>query len=168
MRRAPVVAMLVLTLAALPARGLAAEPSRTDAAELTSAASGLDGTTVRIEGEVVSEALSGGEDHVWLNVLSAGTAVGAWMPVELALEVETFGDWGHTGDIVAVTGTFNEACDLHGGDLDIHATDLAVLERGSERPHPVQYWKLGVGVAGAVVALIGLRRARRIDEGDVR
>ncbi|MDO8847434.1 MAG: hypothetical protein Q7W51_03465 [Coriobacteriia bacterium] len=167
MRIRLVVLLMVVALVALPARGIAVEVvSRTSAAELVSAESGLDGSTVTFEGEVVSEVLAGGRGHVWVNVLSDGVAIGVWAPAELADDLEVFGDWGHNGDRVVVTGTFNQACDVHGGDLDVHATSVELLERGSERHHPAAFWKLGVGAGGIVLGLLGHRRMRRREEDD--
>lgn len=167
MRIRLIVTVLVVALFALPARGIAAEvSSRTSAAALASAASGLDGESVTLEGEVISEVLDGGEGHVWVNVLSEGVAIGVWAPEALAAELEVFGDWGHTGDRVMVTGVFSEACDTHGGDLDVHATSITLLERGTERQHPISFWKLGVGLAGVSLALLGHRRMRRLEEDD--
>jgi len=161
------VSLLVLALVAMPARGLAAQPrAATDGTELASAQSGLDGSLVHLEGEVVSEMLAGGEGHVWINILSGGTAIGVWTPIELTGDLEVFGGWAHTGDIVAVEGVFSEGCDVHGGDMDVHASAITLLERGARREHPVAYWKLGVGMAGAFFALVTARRVRRLREGD--
>jgi len=169
MRRVMLIALLTATLAAVPARGLAIQPAaETDGAELASARSGLDGKVVTFEGEVVSERLSGGRGYVWVNVLSAGTAIGVWMPEEIATGIETFGRFSHTGDTVRVTGVFNEGCDVHGGDLDVHATALEVLQRGGRRDLPVEWWKLAAGLGGLAVAYIGWRRLRRIEEGTDR
>lgn len=167
MRTRLVVLLTIVVLTALPARGFAAEVGfRTSAPELTSASSGLDGSSVTIEGEVVSEVLAGGRGHVWVNVLSDGVAIGVWAPAGMVEDLEVFGEWSHTGDRVVVTGIFNEACDDHGGDLDVHATAIGLLERGGERHHPASYWKLGVGVGGIVLALLGHRRMRRLEEDD--
>lgn len=158
------VIALALTLSAIPARGLAVEPSSLTGGDLVSGDASLDGTTVRLEGEVISEQLAGGEGHVWVNVLFGDAAIGVWMPEEMAADIEVLGDWQHVGDTVAVTGVFHVACDQHGGDLDIHATDVTLLERGSEQRRPVAYWKLGVAAAGALVAYLGYRRIRRAEE----
>jgi len=167
MRAKVIVVVLTMALFAMPARGIAAEVSaQTSAAALTSAASGLDGASVTLEGEVVSEVLDGGEGHVWVNVLSEGVAIGVWAPEGSVADLEVFGDWGHTGDRVRVTGVFSEACDTHGGDLDVHATSITLLERGVPRQHPVSFWKLGVGLAGVSLALLGHRRMRRLEEDE--
>lgn len=132
--------------------------------ELVTAGSGLDGVEVTFEGEVVSEALAGGQGHVWLNVLSDGVAIGVWMPEEMAEVVGVFGTWSHDGDIVRVTGVLNEACDAHGGDLDIHAATVDVVAPGAPREHPVQYWKLVAGLAALAAAYAIVRQAWRREE----
>lgn len=130
------------------------------AADLVSMESGMDGQTVRIEGEVISEALAGGNGHVWVNVLSEGVAVGVWMSREDAEAIDDFGTYRHSGDVIEVTGVFHEACDQHGGDLDIHVEKLNVIRQGEPIERPVSYWKIGLGVAGLVGARIILRRRR--------
>jgi hypothetical protein len=156
---------LVVALTALPARGLALQPVRqTDGAELASMQSGLDGQAVTFTGEVVSEQLAGGDGHVWVNVLSSGVAIGVWMPRDLGEDLEVFGSYSHTGDMVRVTGVLHEGCDQHGGDLDVHAESLELLERGTPRDHVTEWWKIGVGLAGFAVGYLGWRRMRRAEE----
>lgn len=174
MRRYGAIAVFALALALSPASAFAAGtsaagavPVETDGPEIISMTSGLDGATIAFEGEVVSEALAGGDGHVWVNVLSDGTAIGIWMPVEMTDDLEVFGDWGNTGDVVRVVGILNEGCDQHGGDLDVHAASLELVKRGSERENPYDLWKLGVGLAGLVLAGVGYRRMRRSEEGDL-
>jgi len=166
MSRSLATVLLVLAVIVSPALAMAAEPVYdTTGPEIASSGSGLDGAIVRFEGEVVSEPLFGGQGHVWVNVLSEGTAIGVWMPDEMTAEIEVFGRYSHTGDIVRVTGRLSEACDEHGGDLDVHAESLELIERGERREHAVEWWKLGVGLVGLVVAYAGWRRMRRKDEG---
>lgn len=164
MKRISCAAVAIMLFTTAPAYALSGPAVCVSAAELTSMESGLDGERVCLEGEVISEALRGGDGHVWLNVRSGGVAVGVWMPREMAERVERFGGWGQSGDTVRVTGTFHEACDIHGGDLGVHAEDLTVIKPGSERRHPVQHWKLAPGVAGLTLAGVLLVRARR-EEG---
>lgn len=133
--------------------------------ELVSSGGTLDGAMVRFTGEVISEPLAGGEDHVWVNVLSDGTAIGVWMPRGLASDIEVFGRYSHTGDVVRVTGVLNETCEAHGGDLDVHAQEIEIIKRGERREHPVGWWKLGAGLAGLLAAYAGWRRMRRLEEG---
>jgi hypothetical protein len=148
----------------LPGRLLASDAFQTSGPELTSMKSGLDGAAVRFSGEVVSEALAGGDGHVWVNVLSEGVAVGVWLPRAGAVDLEAFGTWHRTGEIVEVVGTFNEACDEHGGDLDVHADGLVVTAGSQTRQHPISYWKIIGGVSGLVVGYAVLRRMWRREE----
>jgi hypothetical protein len=167
MRRLAAVMIAVVALVFMPATGFALQPvTDTSGAEMASMRSGLDAQRVRFEGEVISEALAGGVGHVWVNVLSNDVAIGVWMPVEFADELEVFGRFSHTGDRVRITGTFNEGCDTHGGDLDVHATSLELLERGEPREHPAAPWKLFVGLGGLGVAYVGWRRMKRIADRD--
>lgn len=165
MRALTSTALAFVLLCALPAHAFASSaPTLLTGAELVAAGSAFDGAEVTFEGEVVSEALAGGRGHVWLNVLSGGVAIGAWMPEAMAEPVGSFGRWSHDGDIVRVTGVLNEACDTHGGDFDIHATEVTVLRAGTPRTHPIQYWKLLGGIAGLLAAYLVARRARQREE----
>lgn len=159
------LALVFALVCALPSRALAsAAPTGLTGGDLVTAESGLDGIEVTFEGEVVSEALAGGNGHAWLNVLSGGVAIGAWMPDAMAESIEAFGTYSRDGDYVRVTGVLNEACDMHGGDLDVHATEVVVLGPGAPRQHPVQYWKLLAGIAGLAGSYAIVRRAWRREE----
>lgn len=168
-RRMSAATACALFLALLAAAGtaFAQEPTPTTGPELASATSGLEGALVSIEGEVISELLDGGEGHKWVNILSDGTGIGIWAPTSELADIEVLGDWNETGDIVRVVGTFHQGCDQHGGDLDIHATSVMLLERGVEHERPIYWWKLAVGLVAAVVAGALFRRMRRQGEGDL-
>jgi hypothetical protein len=64
---------------------------------------------------------------------NSGQAI--WLPSDLAYRIRFFGGYKHQGDLVKITGVFNAACADHGGDMDIHATDLSVVALG----HPVAH-----------------------------
>lgn len=167
MKRRAIICVLVVALVALPSRALAeGRIPTTTVAELISAESGMEGRSVTFRAEVVSEVLAGGDGHAWINVLSDGAAIGVWVPRDLTSELEVFGDWRNTGDIVEVTGVFSEGCDIHGGDMDVHATEILLVTRGYERQHSISIWKLVVGLGGIALALFGYRRMRRLEEGD--
>ncbi|TDB36898.1 MAG: hypothetical protein D9V44_10335 [Actinobacteria bacterium] len=121
----------------------------------------LDGMKVTLHGEAIGELLLTSDDGAWLSVLSDGTALGVHLPRDIAEPVTRFGDYETTGDEVRVTGEFRQACDEHGGDMDIHATSLEVVATGTSRQHPVMMWKAGLAVVAFGVAGAGTRYSRR-------
>jgi hypothetical protein len=137
--------------------------------EIVSEAHELDGRTVTFEGEAIGEALRADRRTVWVNVLDEGTAIGVWMPKEMAARIARFGSYRQTGDTVRVTGTLNLACDQHGGDLDVHAASLEVVAAGkprSERVRPLEalVGAAGFAIAGAAVLVARARERRRFEE----
>ena len=104
-----------------------------------------DGVEVDFTGEVIGEAMVRG-DMAWLHInddayyvrnveegaelggYNAGMAV--WLPADNAAAIMHFGDYKHEGDVVTIVGTFNAACAEHGGDMDIHARELTVVQAG--------------------------------------
>lgn len=165
MRARAFIAVLaaLLLAAAWPALACAQQPSPNDptSADLVEHPKQFDGKTVAFTGEVVGDRMARG-DHAWIHInddpyylknVEEGAELGGynsghavWLPTELAELVGTFGDYGHEGDVVKVTGTFNAACALHGGDMDIHATVLEVKTPGHPVTDPVQPWKVALAV----------------------
>lgn len=121
----------------------------------------LDGSTIKTQGEAIGERLRAQGGGFWINILYEGSAIGIWVPVELAEAVNIFGDYHQNGDVVRVTGVVNVACDTHGGEFDVHASSIAVVEPGGPRDNPVQVWKGVIGLAGLVVAFLVWRTHRQ-------
>jgi hypothetical protein len=121
----------------------------------------LDGSTIETQGEAIGERLRAHGGGYWINILHEGSAIGIWVPVGLADVVSIFGDYHQNGDIVRVTGVVNVACDTHGGEFDVHASSIAVVEPGGPRDNPVQLWKGVIGLAGLVVASLAWRAHRQ-------
>lgn len=97
--------------------------------DLIEDASVLDGAEVTIEGEVIGEALERG-DYAWINVSDGTNAIGVWVMRSQITQIEYYGDYKHKGDTVRVIGVFRKACTEHGGDVDIHCTQIAIVENG--------------------------------------
>jgi hypothetical protein len=137
--------------------------------EAVARAAELDGRAMTFEGEAIGEALRADSGTVWVNVLGDGTAIGVWMPREMASQITRYGVYRQTGDTVRVTGILNRACDKHGGDLDVHATSLTVIETGKPRTEQVRSLEAligaaGLAVAGVAVLLARAREQRRYEE----
>lgn len=82
------------------------------------------------------------------------------MTREQAKEISFCGGYKGRGDTVRVTGVFHRACPEHGGDTDIHATTLLLVEKGFSFSHHFDYAKLTVvlGLLAICLAMWFLRR----------
>jgi len=140
-----------------------------------------DGQEVTITGEVVGDLMRRG-DFGWITVNDdpysiksieeggshkgvSNVGIGIWAPLSELDDIQILGSYKNKGDIVRVTGTFNRVCHEHGGDTDIHASSVMVLQQGYAISHPFDYRLLVVVLilAGIVVTLwnIRIRRVRR-------
>ena len=107
-------------------------------AELIERARELDGREVEFVGEAIGESMRRGE-HVWLNLLESGGAIGIWASRADLPVIRYFGSAAARGDTLRVRGIFHRSCPEHGGDLDIHALGMEVVARGElkrEALHP--------------------------------
>ncbi len=164
---------VVLMMSTQPAR--AAE--RVSVKDLTESAENYDGQTLTIEGEVIGDILQQG-DYAWITVnddpyitreaqeerLRAGfnIGIGVWLPTSEARKVKVLGGYKNVGDRVSVTGVFHRADSEHGGDTDIVAQSLAVLQEGQpvSRPLTLIRWIILAGLAMLALLLWRIRRAR--------
>lgn len=167
-----IVGLLIGFALAAPGSAFAAEapqPSPNDptSGELVVDSKEWDGKTITFTGEVITEAQERG-DYAWIHInddayylenVEEGAPLGGynsghavWLPTELTEEITYYGDHGHEGDVVTVTGVFNAACGQHGGDMDIHADSLEVAITGREAEDPVRTWKVFLALGLTVAA----------------
>lgn len=97
--------------------------------QMVEMAKDYDGRELEYEGEVVGDIMYRG-GYAWLSINDGYSSIGVWCPTELAKGIISLGGPSFRGDIVRVRGIFHRACNLHGGDLDIHAVELVVLSKG--------------------------------------
>jgi len=137
-----------------------------------------NGKTVTFHGEAIGEVMVRG-GYAWIHLnddaymvknVEEGAKLGGynsgmavWIPAPLTKGIDTYGDYQHEGSIVEIQGVFNGACREHGGDMDIHATSLKVLQAGHVVVDPVRPWKavLAVALAAAAGLLFWLERKYR-------
>lgn len=164
---------LVFSLAIVPV----AYGKMVSSSELVEHPKKYNGRKVAFRGEVIGEVMVRG-DYAWLNVnddlyshsdgkklqgYNSGQSI--WSKASEVRDITHTGSYTASGDIVQVEGTFNRACPLHGGDMDIHAIDVSVVEKGHLRSHPLSWPKL-VGalllfaLSLALTAVIRLQRMR--------
>lgn len=139
------LALIVMVVLAAPAYGAPLSSN-----ELINRAGKYSGKPVEYRGEAIGDVMRRGT-HGWVNLHDGGNAIGIWAPVALLERIRNTGDYNHKGDIVFATGTFNQACSEHGGDIDIHATGLTVVDSGGDVVHPIDKTK---GVGAAALALV--------------
>ena len=113
----------------------------------------LDGKTVTIKGEAIKEPMRRG-DYTWLNIGDGSNAMGIWVKSSEAEKITVYGDYKHMGDVVKVTGILYRACSEHGGDMDIHAEELKIVEHGQEIAHPVKELKVRASLILMIITII--------------
>jgi hypothetical protein len=126
-----------------------------DGADLIEQGKSLDGQEVVFEGEVIGDIMRRG-DHAWINVLNHGTAIGVWVTEEQCHVIGLTGRYGTTGDQVRITGLFRRSCAEHGGDLDIHAASLEVLQTGTRISMPLDKRRLAAAIVLLIMAVLSL------------
>jgi hypothetical protein len=100
--------------------------------ELINNAKLYDGKTVVYSGEAIGDIMLRG-DYAWANLNDGQNAIGIWLPKNLITDITYSGSYKSKGDWLEVTGTFQRACVLHGGDLDIHAQAIRKISSGRMR-----------------------------------
>jgi hypothetical protein len=95
------------------------------------------------------------------NGYNSGQAI--WLSSDLARRIRFFGDYKNQGDLVKITGIFNAACAEHGGDMDIHATDLTVVAHGHSVTHEIKLFRavLAASLLLSSGFLLWIRRRHR-------
>ncbi len=113
-----------------------------------------DGEVVTVQGEAIGESLRAIGGGYWVNLLGDDVGLGVWMTEEMVEEIEHFGGYQHTGDIVRVTGPVHVACARHGGEFDVHAETVEIISRGRPLEHGIVPVRGAIGVVGLAVAFI--------------
>jgi hypothetical protein len=111
----------------------------------------LDGKTVSFTAEAIGDVMRRGDD-AWVNFLDSTGPVGVFMSKDLAAEIASTGGYSRKGDLVEIVGVFNRACNMHGGDSDVHAQSLTVVARGYPVSSPVSEGRIMVAVGLALLA----------------
>lgn len=109
--------------------------------------------TVVVTGEVIGEQMKRGE-YSWININDGTNAMGIWIKNDLAEKIKIFGSYKNKGDIIQVKGVFHINCVEHGGDIDIHADSLSIVEIGYNIFHPIQSTKKTVASILTIISII--------------
>ncbi|HUW69535.1 MAG TPA: hypothetical protein VMX33_04820 [bacterium] len=138
---------------------------------LLEGAKSFDGTRVIFQGEAIGQIMERGT-MAWVNVADQSGAIGVWMSTETARSIRMLGSYSCRGDELRIMGTFHRACGEHGGDMDIHAEAIALVQAGERVMHPFDDARLVTAVflslaaAGSLMLLRSRDRRRRELESD--
>jgi hypothetical protein len=121
-----VLSAVIFTLLTSSQTSYAKELSST---ELIGQARELDSKSITYKGEVVTAVLNRG-GYSWMSLNDGVNTISVWLKSSLAKNISFMGGYKCKGDIIRVSGIFNRACHVHGGELDIHADDIAVVKTG--------------------------------------
>lgn len=122
-----------------------------------------DKQSIVIEAEVILEVLER-DDYAWINVNDGTNAIGVYLPIEMTQDLDVFGDYNHIGDKVLIEGVFSRNCDEHGGEIDIHATSLTIVEEGYIVEREVSVWKFAIAFISfslSIIVLLVYRNKRK-------
>lgn len=127
-------------------------------AELIENAKQLDGKEVIYQGEAIGEVMIRG-NYSWVNLHDGENAIGIWMPNNFLSLISFTGSYSSRGDWLEARGIFNRACAMHGGDLDIHATQLYKIRDGRQVKHRLVTEKQGLSIilSGVLLCLLILQ-----------
>lgn len=123
--------------------------------ELLNQSKALDQQTVIIEAEVILEVLERG-DMAWLNVNDGTNAIGVYLPIKMTEELDSFGDHQNQGDRVRIEAVFYRNCPEHGGEMDLHAINLSIIEEGFVMERPISTWKFSFAIVGFTLSMFSL------------
>jgi hypothetical protein len=149
-------AILCLLLTITCAYSYAQDPTSLD---LINNAKQYDNKPVTYKGEAIGDIMTRG-DHAWVHVNDGIIAIGIWAPKTMIGDISYVGDYQTKGDVVEVTGTFHRSCPEHGGDLDIHASEIKKITSGSLISRPVSKKKIRIGAYSLmlVTLIIALKK----------
>ena len=119
--------------------------------ELANEPEEYDGETVTFKGEAIGEVMIRG-DFAWINVGDETGAIGVFCPQEHLSEIEHEGSYKVKGDIISVRGIFHQSCPQHGGDTDIHAEKITLIQKGEEVSHSLEPWKVKLSIILSAIA----------------
>jgi hypothetical protein len=92
-------------------------------------------------------------EYTWLNVSDGNNAIGIWIKSNDIADITIAGRYDAHGDTVRVTGIFNRACASHGGDFDIHAEQIELVEKGYAVNHDIESLNIIVASIMFIAAL---------------
>ncbi|MBP6926768.1 MAG: DNA-binding protein [Caldisericia bacterium] len=114
----------------------------------------LDGKTITVRGEAITEALERKDEYSWVNIFDGSSAIGVWMKNDLKDQIKNYGTNLVKGDIVEITGKFFRNDPEADGELDLRADSLKIVENGYPTPEKIDPLKVITLVILSLVVLL--------------
>ncbi len=118
-----------------------------------------DDRTVQIVGEVVGDRIevNDGSHNCWITLTSMdqynSSSISVLLSAEQANQIDHYGRYGVTGTTLQVRGIYHQACEVHDGLPDVHATNSSVLAKGAEHPDHFEFNDFLPGLAAVLIGL---------------
>jgi len=120
-----------------------------------------EGKIVQVSGEAIGDIVVEDPLHrnnCWVTLTSIDAAnpatISVFMSHEQAAQIDHLGRYGVTGSTLQIRGIYHQACAEHEGTPDVHATNTAVVSRGSEHPDMFEIQDFIPGVVAVFVGLL--------------
>ncbi len=113
----------------------------------------MDGKKVIIQGEVIGEELERGE-YAWININDGSNAIGVWIKQDLINNINYYGNYKNSGDIVQITAIYHRACREHGGDIDLHSTNFKIISSGYSFDRQISLEKMGSALLLSFLSIV--------------
>lgn len=131
----------------------------TSIADLAEADSYYEGQTVLVKGEVVGDRVNDEfrENNCWITLQdneASPSVVAVFMTKEQSSIIDTYGQYGTVGTQLQVRGTFHLECAEHQGMSDIHAEEVAALQKGYESKPAPSNRILSFGILACVIGAV--------------
>lgn len=147
-------AALILSALAFPV--LAQDAARSyDSKELIAGSKSIDGERVVFKGEAITAVMRRSEGD-WVNLKDGFNAVGVWCAKGILKDGMSLGDYKNRGDTLEVAGEFHMACPVHGGELDIHADSVKVVEPGYKVDEKISHRRLNSAAIFFILTLLAI------------
>jgi hypothetical protein len=127
------------------------EPTST-ITELVNAGASFDGQEVIFTGEAIGDIINAGEGYRWLTLEDDGASISVYVSAEDAASVSHLGRHNQLGTTLLVRGIFELDCEKHDGLVDVHASEVIVLDPGADIQSTFNLRELQVGGLLIVIA----------------
>lgn len=143
--------MLILWLLTLGGNFVA--PPSVSISNLVTQSRSYDGRVITIEGEAIGDLMIRGKDG-WVNLSDGSNAIGIYASAEHFGTIKHLGRYEVVGDRARVTGTFYDACPVHSGETDIHASSVTIVKPGNFISEILDRNKLNLSLELALLAML--------------